>query len=169
MRMKDVYDRFVLETGVIMPKALFGELSVRYVLSKQRFSVVIRRGKVHNKRYSLQWRDETSLASRSARTSAPSFISRSLSVSPLSSRSQSPTASPTLSPFPSSTSSPVNSPPSTRRLHFEPFASEPFSSFSLSAESFLWSSELSSPKEKSHLSCLFTSATVSSPLMVAEC
>jgi len=58
MRMRDVYERFYAETGVDMPKALFGELSVRYVLSKPKFANVVRKGKIHNKRYSLRWKDE---------------------------------------------------------------------------------------------------------------
>jgi len=57
MRMRDVYERFYIETGVEMPKALFGELSVRYVLSRPAFSQVVRKGKIHNKRYSLRWKD----------------------------------------------------------------------------------------------------------------
>jgi len=58
MRMRDVYERFVAETEVNMPKALFGELSVRYVLSLPQFAEVVRKGKIHNKRYSLRWKNE---------------------------------------------------------------------------------------------------------------
>jgi len=58
MRMRDVYERFVAETEVNMPKALFGELSVRYVLSLPQFAQVVRKGKIHNKRYSLRWKNE---------------------------------------------------------------------------------------------------------------
>jgi hypothetical protein len=91
MRMRDVYERFVQDTEVRMPKALFGELSVRYVLSRPEYAPVVRKGKIHSKRYSLRWRVPAAAASTSPEANSPPRAAVPVA-------SPSPSASPPLAP-----------------------------------------------------------------------
>jgi len=57
MKMREIWARFTKETGIQISLALFGELSVRYVLrSNPRFVGVARTRGIHDKKYSLRWK-----------------------------------------------------------------------------------------------------------------
>jgi len=58
MKMREIWARFTKETGIQISLALFGELSVRYVLrSNPRFVGVARTRGIHDKKYSLRWKN----------------------------------------------------------------------------------------------------------------
>jgi len=61
MKMREIWARFTKETTIQISLALFGELSVRYVLrSNPRFVGVNRTRGIHDKKYSLRWKNNRS-------------------------------------------------------------------------------------------------------------
>jgi len=57
MKMREIWARFTKDTGVHISLALFGELSVRYVMrSNPTFCNVVRTRGIHDKKYSLKWK-----------------------------------------------------------------------------------------------------------------
>src|SRR5690242_13225255 len=57
MKMREIWLKFTKETGVHISLALFGELSVRYVMrSNPAFMGVVRTRGIHDKKYSLRWK-----------------------------------------------------------------------------------------------------------------
>jgi hypothetical protein len=73
MKMREIWLKFTKETGIHISLALFGELSVRYVMrSNPNFAGVVRTRGIHDKKYSLRWKPLNPQTAAAATTSTTS-------------------------------------------------------------------------------------------------